>query len=417
MKEKKDLEYKEKITNTFLKTVSAFANYGDGEIVFGVKNNGDIVGIDHPEEACLAIENKINDLVKPKPSFSFSIDRKTNVLTLMVDEGVLKPYLYKGKAYRRSDTSTVEVDQLELKRLVLLGDHLYFDELPVKESELEFSYLFDALRRELNVEGPDEDVLKTLGLYNSQNQYNNAALLMADKNDFPGIDMVRFGSSSSELLFRETLSHMSILEQLDRAETIFDRYYRMEEIVGMQRYEKYLIPKEAFRETIANALIHRTWDVNAHIRVLMYADKIEIVSPGGLPVGLTREEYVNGYISSLRNPVIANIFFRLNLIEMFATGIRRIKESYADIHHKPIFEVTDHSILTVLPSISMKEKMTLDEKIVYDALSCGLQLSSGEIVETSGFSKNKVVRLVNALIEKRYVEKVGSGRGTKYHAV
>ncbi|MDY0120261.1 MAG: ATP-binding protein, partial [Clostridia bacterium] len=51
MKEKKDLEYKEKITNTFLKTVSAFANYGDGEIVFGVNNNGDIVGIDHPEEA------------------------------------------------------------------------------------------------------------------------------------------------------------------------------------------------------------------------------------------------------------------------------------------------------------------------------------------------------------------------------
>ena len=262
MNESKNLEYKEKITNTFIKTVCAYANYGSGEIVFGVTDNGEIVGVENPDNACLDIENKINDLIKPKPSFSFSINRKTNVITLFIDEGFFKPYLYKGKAYKRSDTSTVEVDQIELRRLALLGENLYFDELSVDVDNLNFNYLFNALKKVLNIEGIDSDILKTLGLYNNQNKYNNASLLLSDKNNFPGIDIVRVGSNMTEILFRETISNVSILEQLDRAETIFDNFYKTEEIVGRQRRENYLVPKEAFRDTVANALIHRAWDTN-----------------------------------------------------------------------------------------------------------------------------------------------------------
>lgn len=414
MNEKRNLEYKEEVNNTFVKTVSAYANYGAGEIVFGIKDNGEVVGIKSPDNACLDIENKINDLIKPKPSFSFSINRKTNVITLFIDEGPFKPYLYKGKAYKRSDTSTVEVDQVELRRLTLLGENLYFDELSTDIDNLSFNCLFSALKKVLNVEGADIDILKTLGLYNNQNKYNNAALLLSDKNNFSGIDIVRVGSTISEILFRETISNVSIIEQLDKAEAIFDNFYRTEEIVGMQRRENYLVPKEAFRETIANALIHRTWDTNSHIRILMQPDKIEVFSPGGLPIGLTKDEYLNGYVSNLRNPIIANVFFRLNVVEMFGTGIRRIKQSYVSIKHKPVFEVTENSIVTILPSKNMKDDLSLNEKRIVDLLSSGIHLASSEIADKTGFSKNKVVRLVNALVEKRYIKKEGTGRGTKY---
>lgn len=415
MKERINLELKESITNTFIKTVSAYANYGTGEIMFGVKNNGEIVGIDNPEEACLNLENKINDLIKPKPTFSFSINHKTNVITLVVREGQFKPYLYKGKAYKRNDTSTVEVDQVELKRLVLIGENLYFDELPTNRSNLTFNYFFEVLKEKLFVSNPNEDTLKTIGLLNNDNKYNNAAILFCDQNDFPGIDIVRFGSNSNEIMRRENLFGNSILEQFDQAVEIFDSYYKLEEIKGMERRERYLVPKEAFREVIANALVHRTWDINSNIRVLMYLDKIEVSSPGGLPVGLSKEEYLNGRISNLRNPIVGNIFFRLNLIEMFATGIRRIKESYININHKPIFEVSQNSIVISLPTTTMKESMTVDERTIHELLSSGILFSSSDLAEKSGFSKNKVVRLLNSLQEKHYVRKEGAGRSTKYY--
>lgn len=116
MKENRYLEWKESVSSTFLKTVSAFANFGTGKILFGVRNDGAAVGITNPEAACLAIENRINDSIQPKPDFSFSINRRTNVITLEVREGEFKPYLLKGKAYRRTDTASVVVDQVETKK-------------------------------------------------------------------------------------------------------------------------------------------------------------------------------------------------------------------------------------------------------------------------------------------------------------
>lgn len=77
MKNKK-VVYKKEVSKTYLKTVSAFANYNDGEIVFGITDNFNVVGIDNPIEACLNIENQINDSIKPKPDFSLKInDDKT----------------------------------------------------------------------------------------------------------------------------------------------------------------------------------------------------------------------------------------------------------------------------------------------------------------------------------------------------
>ena len=140
MKESKTLEFKSDMTGTFLKTVSAYSNYGTGTIEFGRLDNGEIKGIDNPDQFCLDIENKINDSIQPKPEYSLKINKNKKLVILTVQEGRYKPYLYKGKAYKRSDTSTVEVDQLELKRLTLEGSNKYFEELPSEEKKLSFEY-------------------------------------------------------------------------------------------------------------------------------------------------------------------------------------------------------------------------------------------------------------------------------------
>jgi len=414
MKESRELELKSTITNTFLKTVSAFSNYNTGKIIFGVDDTGQIIGLENIEELCLDLENKINDNISPKPDFRFIKDTKKNIITLIVEEGFNKPYLYKGKAYKRNDTSTVEVDKVELNRLTLLGLNQYYEELKARKQDLEFKVLKKELEEKLSLKDFSKDILKTLNLYDDKNGYNNAAELFADKNNFAGVDIAKFGKNIDEILDRNLFINMSIISQFQKTLEVFNRYYKYEQILGSERIEKELIPEKAFRETIANALIHRTWDVNSNIRISMYEDKIEISSPGGLPSGISEKEYLNGQISQLRNPILANIFFRLKYIEMFGTGIRRINESYKDYSVKPAFEIFENSIKITLPIITTRLFLTTDEKIVMDILEKGAILSSSEILKMTELKKDKLNRLLKKLIQKNYIDVIGNGRGTKY---
>ena len=414
MKESKELELKSTITNTFLKTVSAFSNYNTGKIIFGIDDNGKIIGLENIEELCLDLENKINDNISPKPDFRFIKDTKKNIITLIVEEGFNKPYLYKGKAYKRNDTSTVEVDKVELNRLTLLGLNQYYEELKARKQDLEFKVLKKELEEKLSLKDFSKDILKTLNLYDDKNGYNNAAELFADKNSFSGIDIAKFGKSINEILDRNLFVNISIISQFQKTLEVFNRYYKYEQILGSERIKKELIPEKAFRETIANALIHRTWDVNSNIRISMYEDKIEVSSPGGLPSGISEKEYLNGQIFQLRNPILANIFFRLKYIEMFGTGIRRINESYKNYAVKPAFEIFENSIKITLPIITTKLFLTTDEKIVMDILEKGAILSSSEILKMTEFKKDKLNRLLKKLIQKNYIDVIGNGRGTKY---
>ena len=414
IKENKCLEFKSTVTNTFLKTVSAYSNFGDGEILFGVNDDGTICGIENAEQVCLDIENRINDSISPKPDFELEIDSTESMIRLVVREGKYKPYLYKGKAYRRSDSATIEVDQAELKNLVLEGSNLSFEEIDSGEDDLLFEELTSKLKEKLELSVVSEDVLRTLGFFTKNRKYNNAAALLADKNSFYGIDIARFGNSINEIMDREIICGVSILKQYDTAIHMIQRYYQYEEISGIERKTVQLIPENAYREAVANALIHRDWSMNAHIRIAMFPDRIEIKSPGGLPKGLTAREYENGEISCLRNPILGNVFFRLKYIEMFGTGVTRIKYAYNDARIKPKFAITDNVISVVLPVLSNKYNVSNDEEKIIKALENGMQLSSSELVKITGFTKSKTLRLVEALKEKDYVRVFGKGRGTKY---
>ena len=414
MRETRELEFKETITNTFLKTVSAFSNYDGGVIIFGIDDNGNIKGISDIKQACLDIENKINDSISPQPNYTIELQNKDQTIKLTVKQGGQKPYLYKSKAYKRNDTATIEVDTLEFSRLILEGRNIKFEELPCKVQELSFEVLHRKLKESIQIETFNQDTLKTLNLYDTVNGYNNAAGLLADKNHFPGIDIVKFGENISVIQKRATFKNISILDAYEKTIDVFRDYYQYEIIEGADRKKKEKIPEAAFREAIANALIHRVWDVEAQIRVMMFDDRIEIVSPGGLPSGITENEYLDGKISVLRNRNLANVFYRLGFVEIFGTGITRIKQLYDEGLMKPDFEVSENTIKIMLPLFEKNLNLTEDERTIYKILSKAMLKPISEIAPYVPFGKSKTTQLLKDMGEKGVVIVEGKGRGTKY---
>ncbi|MCH4886110.1 AAA family ATPase [Acidaminobacter sp. JC074] len=418
MNERVDLEYKQEVNNTFLKTVSAYANYGDGVIVFGITDRGKVIGINELDQTCLTIENKINDSITPVPGYEIAIDVDKRIIKLIVNEGVHKPYVYKNKAFKRADTATVEIDRVEFSRLILEGQNLSFEELSSNKRELSFKYLEKQLVDHLGIKALSSDILKTLDLYSGDGNFNKAAEILSDDNSLPGIDIVQFGNSINEILDREIYKKVSVLEQFDKAINLFEKKYCYEEIVGVERVSVEKIPLRAFREAIANAVVHRQWDINALIRISMFDDRIEIVSPGGLPFGLTEEEYIDGQVSILRNPILGNLFFRLRYIERFGTGIRRILQSYEMAIIQPDFKVYTNSIKIILPILKeyseIMDVLTMEERSVYISIRENEALSRKEIEEHTGLNKTKVIRLLNQLLKKNIIIKVGSNRNTRY---
>lgn len=293
-------------------------------------------------------------------------------ITLTVEEGPHKPYCLKSKAYKRNDTSTVEVDRLEFDRLVLAGQNLSYDKTPAHTDGLTFKTLGAQVEEKLGINEINDDVLKTLELESPRGEFNVAAELLADINSFPGIDCA-------------------------------------------VRVTRDLIPEAAFREAIANSLVHRQWDVSAHIRVAMFGNRVEITSPGGLPQGLSEREYLDSQTSILRNPILGNVFFRLDLIEWFGTGVLRIKECYRQSAAQPIFDIYENSIKVTLPVIQSTADLAEGEAAIFNIVS-GRTLPTSEITSLSGFSRSKVQAITKRLVERGYLSVVGSGRGTKHRA-
>ena len=413
MRETSTVEFKSDTSNTFLKTVSAYANFHDGDIFFGVTDDGTVVGLDDPVRTCADIENKINDSISPRPRYALSVDRPRKTVKLHVWCGGDKPYLYRGKAYRRSDSSTVEVDRTELRRLVLEGENLTFDQLASPDQALTFGRLSERLAGILGVEAASDDVLKTLGLLRN-GEFTRAAAILADANQYPGIDIARFGGSISEMLDRITVEGASVLDQFDAAMERFEIHCRYEKVEGRSRSVIDRVPYSAYRETVANALVHRTWDVNARVRVSIFPDRIEVSSPGGLPPGISEEEYLSGRVSVLRNPLLAEVFFRLGYIEKFGTGVIRIRESYRGEAEEPMFAVGENSVTVVLPVLGSLSGAGPDETALLQAMSAGRLYTRSELETESGFGKAKTIRLLNSLLDRGLVVSEGASRSRRY---
>lgn len=410
--ESKFLELKRSRTDSYLKTVSAFANYNDGEIRFGIDDQGKLEPIEDMNAFSLDIENQINDSFRVRPSFSI-VQNNNGTISLFVKKGFSTPYLYKGKAYKRDDTATVEVDDIELKRLYLQGSNMTFDEIPIQDKDLSFTALKEKLTSELKIEFFNDDVLKSLNLLKN-GSYNNAASLVSDFNSFSGLDVAIFGNTIDIIKERCTLNGISLIAQFDKAMEMFERNYVYEQIDGSSRVKKERIPLVAFREMISNAIVHRTYDVKINTKVSMFEDRIEISSPGGLMYGMNKENFLAGAFSILRNPIVANVFNRIGIIEAFATGIKRANNAYRDYSVKPSIDVDEFGVHVTLPTIDSQKAMSTKDRTYLELLKPNIKYTRAELEKLLKLSKDSLIRTLNRFLADGLLEKEGNGRATKY---
>ena len=411
--ENKYVEYKEAVTKTFLKVVSAFANYNDGKIIFGICDDGSVKGLADPYKARIDIENAITDSIMPVPEYDITVNNNNKTVILNIYRGTETPYFYHGKAYRRSDTASAAVDTAELKRLVLRGTNRDFEDLPAANQELTFSTFEKELRNTLHIDGLDRNIQKILGLYVENTGYTIAAELLADKNNYRGIDIIRFGESEDQIMDRETFENQSLIAEYNSSIQVYKKYYQYDEIKEAKRNTAEMVPETAFREALANAVLHRMWDINAAVQVAMYKDKIKITSPGGLPEDISEEEYLHSQVSVLRNPKLAEAFLKLNYIEKFGTGIRRIMNAYKKERQKPEFSFTEHTICVTLP-VRTKTQAENHAEIVLNALAGSAEMTRKELEELTGIKKSTLIRILNKLLSDGLVWKKGSAKNTRY---
>lgn len=143
-----------------------------------------------------------------------------------------------------------------------------------------------------------------------------------------------------------------MLEQLEEAYSYIDLSNRTKaEFAGFERIDRRNYPAEAIREALLNAIVHRDYSIRASTLISIFDDRIEIVSIGGLVRGISYDDIMLG-VSVLRNEHLANVFYRLKLIEAYGTGILKIRESYSDSGKKPKIEVSDNAFKITLPNLN-----------------------------------------------------------------
>ena len=182
----------------------------------------------------------------------------------------------------------------------------------------------------------------------------------------------------------------------------------------------------AYREAVANMLVHRDYAMDVDARIEIFSDRIEIISPGGLPLGILHEEFVEGRISKARNKKVSDVFLRLRIIERLATGIRRIKEQYMDYEVKPKFLTTEHAVVIILPFIQQSELNSMVEitvmetdfdqidEMIYLLIKKNPMIKRADIQKQIQLEKSQTIERINRLKKSGKIMTVGNGPATGY---
>ena len=212
-----------------------------------------------------------------------------------------------------------------------------------------------------------------------------------------------------------------IIKQLNEAYQFIDRYNRIHsEISGLYRIDTRDYPVEAIHESLLNAIVHRDYSFSAAILISIFDDRIEFVSIGGLVKGITYNDIMIG-VSVPRNENLANVFYRLTLIEAYGTGIPNILRSYEKYSVKPKIEVSDNVYKITLPNINeisaiSKFTDTLSAK-EHDVLQIAKEqeiITRSEVEKALAVSQAMAIRVLKQLSDKNLIEVIGKGKNTKY---
>lgn len=433
--ESEKLELKREYTDDIKKTVIAFANGDGGKIYVGIADDGEVIGVDNPDKVMNKITNSCIDNISPDIVMFLNIEtiilNKKFVLKVSVKSGSNKPYYLTKKGIKengvliRLGSSTVPSSMEYIKKTIMENDGKKYIELLSSNQDLSFKYTENVFK-ENNIQFNSKKY-STLGITDINGLYTNLGLLLSNENKH-NIKVAIFQGNDMSIFRDRKEFGDSIFEQLENVLNYLDFYNKTyATIEGLKRNDKRDYPSKAIRESILNAIIHRDYSFSGSILIRLFDNRLEIMSLGGLVNNLSIDAISQG-ISQSRNEKLANIFYRLKLVESYGTGIPNIFSEYKDEPIKPEIKITDSSFLIILPNRNYKndekkdnnnineDSMFVDvqHKKVIDLIKKYNVIKKEQIMTELKISIVRAYQIINKMISKKIIRKIKVGKSSYY---
>ena len=419
--ETEKLEFKSITHDEIYKEVIAFANTDGGTVFIGINKAGDVEPLLDVDDTYTRVTNGIRDAIAPDVTIFIKYTLEdSQIIRVEVGEGSFKPYYLKSKGlkpsgvYVRHGSSSVPASPEQIRQMIKNADGDFFEDLRSLEQELTFRYCADVFIKHKTEFG--EDKFNILGIRShTQELFTNLGLLLSDQC----VHTVKVAVFADEqnTVFRDRKEFTgSVLEQLEET---FD-YLQLNNknrstIDGLTRKDYWDYPKDAIREALLNSLIHRDYGYSGSIIINVNDSCMEFISIGGLLPGLSTDDIRNG-ISQLRNKNLAEIFHRLNFIEAYGTGIRRIFKLYEDCPALPVIDVTQNSFKITLPNMNVAKEgaqadfiITPQMQTVLDSLKNQGSLTDDDIQSLLDIKKTRSFTLIKQMTDAGLIKVEGRG--------
>lgn len=437
------VELKQEYIKDIRKEIVAFANTVGGTIYIGVDDTGAVIGLDNPDVVMLAVLNMARDSIRPdimgfiRCGIQDIADKK--VVEIRIQKGPDRPYYLKDKGltpggvYIRNGSASNPASTYLIKKMISESFGSFEDMLSV-EQELTFKQMSDEFeKRDIDFA---EAQMQSLGLVNSDGMYTNLGLLVSDQCPHIIKCAVFSGTDCLDFQDREEFSG-SVFKQMNEAYRYIEfNNHTAATFNGLYRHDQRSYPPVALREALINAVVHRDYSsVAVSTKISIFADRIEILSYGGLPKDISLEMALNG-VSACRNPKLANIFYRLKLIEMYGTGFSKMQAGYANkdtmsdtynaYARQPSFEAFEGMFKVTMPNLiyQSKEQMVTEVQAYYgqddiyarvmSMFNAKREITRQEVEQELNVSLSTATRILRSLKEQHKIRPVGRGKQTMY---
>lgn len=429
--ESETVELKSIVVDDIKKEIIAFANCEGGILYIGVQYDGMVLGVDDPDETALQISNMVRDAIKPDLTMflhyeTIDVDEK-KIVAVSVQQGTERPYYIAKKGLRpegvyvRQGYSSVPATNTVIRYMIKETDGDHFEE----RRSLEQNLTFEAAKKEFFKRNVlfEEAQMKTLGIMTHDGVYTNLGLLLSDQCVHT-IKVAAFeGTTQNQFKDRKEFSG-SLFQQMGEVYDYIDfRNQTYSTFQKLYRIDQRDYPETAVREALLNLLVHREYSFRASTFISLYEDRLEFTSIGGLVSGVTLNDVFMG-ISVCRNMKLANVFYRLELIEAYGTGMLKIKEAYLGTGKEPKIEISDNAFKIILPNLNVhigleklavnKSKQHLEEEAVINLAKRQSTFTRKDIERELKISQTACGRLLRQMIERKQIVQEGKGRNTHY---
>lgn len=421
------IELKRELTKEIKKEIIAFANGKGGTIYIGIDDNGKIVGLKDSNKDAETLSSMIRDGIKSDLTLYTNIlieqIEEKYIIVLKIMSGSNKPYYLAEKGLkpsgvfiRHGNVSAPASD--EIIRTLILENHDTFENEISNKQDLTFDYLNNIFKNKNN--DFNENKYKLLNITNNDNIYTNLGLLLSDNCPFTIKCAIFNGKNKIEFKDRKEFTG-SILKQLIDILDYLNMINKISgRIINYKRIDIKDYPEFAIRETILNAIIHRNYNFSGSILISIFDDRIEVTSLGGLMSGLSIEDVISG-VSQARNKNLANIFYRLDFVENFGTGIGRMIDVYKEFDLKPEFITTENSFKVILPNVNYSnanENIIVNdlsqEEIIINYLKQNHKIKRETVDSLFSVSSARSKKILSGMINKNIILKEGSGKNSYY---